>query len=536
MSRSPASAVRRFGFRQTIRGALILGVLVGLVMGAQGAAYAKAFPTEVSRQKLVATLDTLSGANFFSGEIANAGRPDSYAIYKSLAMTTLIISVWGLLVTTRLLRGFEEDGRLEVLEAGALSRRRTSGQLLLGFASSFVVSMAVTYVLIAALGADPQVKLDASAALYTTIASFLPGILFAAFGIATAQLARTRGRAVIYALVPLIVLYVLRGTANSVHSVDWLKKLTPFGWSDLLNPVLHPNPYWMVPTCMLAAVFAALGLYWAGRRDLGAALIHQPDAARPHFYLLGSPNKLAVRQHIGTFALWALGILAFSAFFAAVANAGTSLANDSPTLKQALSANSANDLKLVFLGVGTMFSGTFLLIMATLGMSHIRRDEAKGYLDNVLVQPIRRSSWLVWRLWLVAVMFMAIALLAALTMWGVAHMEHIHIGFSALAMGALSLGGVLMLTLGIGVLLYGFLPRLSVAAMAAVIGWAFVLDILKSLFHLSSFVTKTSVLTYIPANPSKLPDWRAIAWLVVIGIALMALGVVRFTKRDILAE
>ena len=93
-----------------------------------------------------------------------------------------------------------------------------------------------------------------------------------------------------------------------------------------------------------------------------------------------------------------------------------------------------------------------------------------------------------------------------------------------------------MLTLGVGALLYGFLPRLAAAAMAVVIGWAFVLDILKSLFHLGSFITKTSILTYIPTNPSKAPDWTGIAWLVAIGLALAALGTWRFTRRDIVAE
>jgi ABC-2 type transport system permease protein len=226
----------------------------------------------------------------------------------------------------------------------------------------------------------------------------------------------------------------------------------------------------------------------------------------------------------------------FSAFFAAVANAASSLADDSPTLRQALSVNAANDIKLVFLGVGTTFGATFLLIMTTLNVSRIWREEAKGYADNFLVQPTRRTKWIIWRLWLAAMMFMVIALLAAVTMYSVAHAEHIHVSLHALVMDALSLGGVMMLTLGIGALLYGYLPRLAVTAMSILIGWAFILDILKSFFHLSSVVTKTSILTYIPINPSNAPDWPAIAWLVVIGLMLMALGVLRFAKRDIATE
>ena len=109
--RSAVQALQKFGFKQTIRGAIIVGLLTGFMMGAQGLAYSKAFPTQASRDGLVASLKTVPGANFFSGEVADAARPDSYAIYKSIAMTTLIIGVWGLLVSTRLLRGFEENGQ-----------------------------------------------------------------------------------------------------------------------------------------------------------------------------------------------------------------------------------------------------------------------------------------------------------------------------------------------------------------------------------------------------------------------------------------
>lgn len=533
---NPKRTLQRFGFRQTIRGALIVGVLAGLLMGIQGAAYAKAFPTQASRDKLVASLGSVSGIDFFSGEVANAARPDSYAIYKSITMMTLVTAIWGLAVGTRLLRGFEEDGRLEALEAGALAKRQTSSRLLAGFAGSFAVAGMLAFALIAALGADPDVKLSAGGAALMTLAVFLPGLFFAALGVLTSQLARTRGRAILYGLVPLIALYVVRGTANSVPTINWLKKLTPFGWSDLLNPVLGPRIGWIVPTVGFAITFVVLGLVWAGKRDLGAALIRQSDTVRSRFYLLGSPIRLAVRRHLLTFIWWALGTLAFAAFFAAVANLSTNLASDSPAFKRAFTAGSGGELKLAFLGAGTMFAATVLLVMATLNLSGIRRDEAKGYLDNLLVQPTRRQNWLIGRLWLVAAMFMVIALAAGLTTWGVAHAEHITFGLGAALLGSLSLGGIMLLTLGVGAFFYGFLPKVAVAAMAVVIGWAFVFDILKSFFHFSSWVTRTSLLTYIPTNPSKAPDWTATAWLVVIGLVLAAAGVVRFTKRDIVAE
>jgi len=534
--RSAIRALQAFGFKQTIRGAIIIGLLTGFIMGAQGLAYSKAFPTQASRDGLVASLKTVPGANFFSGEVADAAQPNSYAIYKSIAMTMLIIGVWGLLVATRLLRGFEENGQTEVLEVGVVSSRHVSLHLLTGFAYSFMVSVLVAVGLIAVLGSGPDVNLPLSSAILMTAAVYLPGIFFATLGAFVSQLALTRGRAITYGLVPLAALYVIRGTANSVSNADWMKRFTPFGWSDLLNPVLSPKPVWMIPTILLSAFFAILAIYTVGKRDLSSALIRQSATARSHFFMLGSPFAFALRRSSWTILWWGLSILFFAAFFAAVANLGSNLAEDSPAFKRMFSANAANDFKLAFLGAGTMFTTIILLIMTTTMFSSMRGEEAKMYLDNLLVQPMRRTQWMLGRLAIIVGSFVGLSLFVGVTTWAIANAEGITVSLATCLQGQISLIGIMLLILGIGVFVYGFVPRIATAAMSVVIGWAFIFDILSMLFHLSDWLKKTSILTFIPANPSKSPDWIAFVWLVAIGVVLIGIGVMRFMKRDIITE
>lgn len=102
-----------FAFKQTIKGALLIGVLGGVMMGAYGMAIVKVYPTEQSRQLLVQTLKATPAINFLSGEVKNAGTPASYAIYKSLPMMVLLTSIWALMVTTRLLRS-QMEGKAEL--------------------------------------------------------------------------------------------------------------------------------------------------------------------------------------------------------------------------------------------------------------------------------------------------------------------------------------------------------------------------------------------------------------------------------------
>ena len=535
---SPARALRRHGFKQTLRGALIVGVLTGLMMGAQGAAYAAAYPDQHSRDMIVASLKSAPGIGFMAGEIENAGAPDSYAIYKSIAVMMLITGVWGLMVTTRLLRGQEEDGQLEQITAGRTTKLWASAHLLTGFAYSLLLAFVVAWVFIAVLGTDPQVKLSASGAFYMTAASFLPAIFFGALGVLTSQLAVTRGRAMAYALVPLLVLFAIRGAANSITDWNWLKQWTPFGWSDLLNAVLDPHPGWIIPTAIFGVTFTAFGLYFAKQRDLGASILPQSQNAKSRFYLLKSPAQLALRQNSGSFSWWLVGTLAFTGMLAAIAETGTKILEDSPSAAAVFSklGNTHSDLVITFLSFGGLFTTIILLVMTTVYLGNARRDEAKGYLDTVLVQPVTRASWLTWRLLIIVSMATVITILAGYLTWLFTANQNISLDFWTVTQNMLVLVGPVILLLGIGVFFYGITPRVATAIMYAIIVWTFIVDILKAIFSLNDSIEKTSLLHYVSFSLDKTPDWSNFAWLASISFALALIGIWRFTQRDIINE
>lgn len=80
--------------------------------------------------------------------------------------------------------------------------------------------MILMWLMTAALGAAPGVGLSVMGALYLTLAVFLPGLVFGAAGVLTSQLATTRGRALWFALGPLLLLYAVRGVANTSDQLD----------------------------------------------------------------------------------------------------------------------------------------------------------------------------------------------------------------------------------------------------------------------------------------------------------------------------
>ena len=531
-------ALRRFGFRQTLRGALILGVLCGLMMGAQGAAYAAAYPDQSARDAFVTSLESVPAIGFMAGEIRDAATPASYSIYKSIALTTLITAVWGLLTTTRLLRGQEEDGRLEPILAGRTTKVRASTQILIGYGYSLTLAVVITWLAIGVLGLDPQVHLSFGNAGLLTLGVFMPAVFFASLGILTSQLALTRGRAMAYGLGLLLFFFTLRGAGNSVADWNNLKNVSPFGWTDLLNPVLDPDVWWLVPTLFFAFVAIPLALFFAWRRDLGESILPQSEHVRSHFYLLGSDFSFSIRQNIWPFVWWTIGTVAYAGLLSSIAKVAADALSSSPAVVKVIGSLGGNhdSLVIAFLGFGGVFTALILLVMSAVAIGSIRGQEAKLYLDNILVQPIHRSAWLIKRIVILLAMAFLISLITGYVIWQIASVQNISLNLGIVLQNSISLVGSTVLLVGAGIVIYGFVPRLAVIIMYVAIVWAFVSDILKALFSLGDTIDKTSLLHYATFTPDKSPDWSTFAWLVGIGIILAAIGIVAFTKRDIITE
>jgi ABC-2 type transport system permease protein len=535
---SPFRALRRFGMHQTLRGGIVIGLLCGLLMGAQGAAFAAAYPTQQSRDGFVTSLKSIPAVGFLAGEIQDASSPASYAIYKSIALTTLIVAIWGLMTTTRLLRGQEEDGRLEPILAGRVAKVGATIHILIGFTYSFLIAVLITWVLIAALGADPKVNLSVGHAGLMTLGVYLPALFFAALGVLVSQLALTRGRALAYGLGPLLVLYALRGAGNSIADWNDLKRFTPFGWTDLLNPVLAPNTAWIIPTIVFVIIAIPLALYFVRSRDLGGSIWPQSQYARPHYYLLDSDFGYTIRQNIWPFIWWTIGALAFAGLLASIAKVAADALASSPAAIRVIASlgGSYNDVVIVFLGFGGTFTALILLVMSAVAIGGIRNQEAKGYLDNILIQPIHRSAWLTKRLLTIVGMVTLISLLTSYTTWQITQAQGISLDLGVVLQNAISLVGVVVLLIGVGALIYGVLPRAAAIVMYVAIIWAFIVDILKAIFSLNDSIEKTSLLHYVTFAPTKTPDWSTFAWLVSIGVVTSVLGIIAFAKRDIIAE
>jgi ABC-2 type transport system permease protein len=532
------SALRWFGFNQTRKGAFVMGLFVTVMILLQGFAYAASYPTAASRSSFAATLKSVPALGIIYGENADLSTPAGYVVYRSVAFLSLITAIWGLSVATRLLRGQEEDGRWELISSGNVNGRQASWNVFLGYVGSLLFASGTTWILVSLAGLAPDISLTFSEGILITLAIYLPAFLFASLGYVVSQLAVTRRRAMLYGLVPLIVLFSLRSIGNTISDLYWLKNFTPFGWVDRLSPIVSPQVGWLLALVGATITCILLGIYLVAKRDMGAGLFKESDRASSHFFLLRSGIALAFRQSAFTFIGWAAIAALLSLLMAAIANVAARALSDSPSLRDVFAklGGTENNLKIAFIGTGFVLTIMILLLAATSGMAAIRNSEAKGYLDNILIQPIGRNRWLLGRLVVLILGVTFIALASGISTWLAMHAQNISTDFTNLLLVSIALTGTTIFALGVGTLLYGIAPRAAVVGMYVILVWSFIIDALGSVIKLADILARSSLFHYVSSSPVKSPDWMTFAYLAGLGLIMMVAGSIFFTKRDITSE
>jgi len=536
---TPQRTLIGFSFRQSIKGTVGVALVACLELIVQGVAYQKTYSTLHAQAKFAATLAKAPGLGFIYGDPANLNAGTAgYMVYRVLGFFGVIAAVWAVVSISQQLRGCEEDGRWELIRSEAISSARANWSVLVGFVYAWLVSVIVAFIITFGAFHGDHISITPKALWLLDLAILLPGFAFAGVGVLVSQLAQSRGRALIYGIVPIGILFLLRGVANTDSaSWHWLLYVSPFGWAQLINPVLGPNTAWLLALAAFGIVFALLGLKLTDR-DYGESVILESQTATSHYGFLGRPWQLALRQNSLMLTGWTLGALILISLISALASTATSAIKSSVNLNRPLHklGGGSNNIEIAFLGAGILFMIMVLLTMSIHILGSVRRDEAKQYLDSILVAPKRRTTWLASRLILAFGCVLLVSLLGGFAMLIIAHGEHISLDFWKVIATCVCAVGTVGFLIGFGALLYGILPRLTMIGMYVVIGWSFLIILLSSAAKLNSLYMHSTLFNYTNFNLANWPDWSTFGWMMVSGIILSLVGIYLFNRRDIVPE
>ena len=325
--------------------------------------------------------------------------------------------------------------------------------------------------------------------------------MFMAVGALCSQLTATRRQAAAMAAAVFGVAYLIRLIAYTGTSLMWLRWASPLGWVDELRPLTGSRPLLLLPVAGLVAVLAAAAVNLAGRRDLGASVLPARDTAVPSTRLLNSPLGLAARLARRSALSWLGGLVAGGLILGlTVKGTETVFSSQSGGVLQKLGGASGG---AAYLGIAFLIVTLVIALAAAGQVAATRDEEAEGYLDHLLARPVARLPWLAGRLAVSVVLLTGAGLTAGLFTWAGAAATGAGLSFATMLAAGVNVIPAGIFVLGIGTLVHGLAPRLTVTAAYAIVAWSFLVEIIGASLGVSRWLLDTSILHHIARAPPR---------------------------------
>src|SRR6476646_3429526 len=422
-------------------------------------------------------------------------------------------------------RADEEAGRLELVGSAAVGRLAAlTAALLVALAANVVLAVLLVVVLIV-LG------LPVAGSIAFALAITTCGLAFAAIAALAAQLAAGARAARGIAIGALGAAYLLRavGDASGAGGVSWLTWLSPLGWTEMLRPYTG-NRWWVLALPLALTAAATAGAYvLVTLRDHGAGLLpDRPGSATASAWLRAVhrwPLGLAWRLQRGTLYGWTAGFaFTFAASGAAAKGIGSLLGGSSQLRNAFTRLGGQAGITDAYLAAIMSLGGLAAAAYATSAVLRLRAEETGGQAEPLLATAIGRTRW--------GLSHIAVAVVAAGLGYGLrtgnAGSEVARLLGAAMAQLPASLT-----VAGVAVVLFGLLPRASVAGAWTVVGVLVLIALFGQVLQLSQPILDVSPFTHVPKLPGAVVTGTPLLWLSLAAVALVAAGLAGLRRRDI---
>ena len=533
--RTARIVVLRLTARRAIRSAVVWGYVFGVTVASAALSYTSIYKTAPERRQLARSFGANRAASALFGPAPKLQTVAGFTVFK-VSMTLMVVgAVWGLLTSTRLLRGDEEAGRWELLTSGLTTKGGAAAQALGGLVAAASVLWVVTALVTVVVGRSSSVRIDAPAGLYFALALVASALMFLAVGALTSQLVPSRRTAAGYAAVVLGLSYGVRMVGDSGSGLHCLVWASPLGWVEALRPLTDPRPWALAPIGGFTAALVLAAVVLASRRDVGAGTWSGRNSRAPRLRLLSGPGALALRLSGPSVLWWAVASAVSGLLVGIVAQAAGTTIVGSSVHKVFARLGAPGTGTRAFLGVTFVILAVAVAFEAASQLSAAREEEADGRLDHLLANTVGRRWWLAGRLSVGAAGLLVSALAAAGCAWLGAASQGAGVGAGSVLAAGLNMVAPAFFLLGVGALALGLWPAGAVAVVYVVLGWSALIELVGGFFAQNHWVLDTSVFHQMAAAPAVGPDWRTDGVLGALGLVSMALGAAGIGRRDLRA-
>jgi ABC-2 type transport system permease protein len=527
--RSPFTGTRRLLWlvlrRDRFRIAMWMFALVGL-MAVSASSIVALYTTQEQLEGYARTVRGNSAFIIQAGPGYGLDDPTLGAVVMNETALWLFIAaaVMSVFMVVRHTRTEEEAERAELVRAAPVGRHAALASAMMG---TFVVIVAIAAGNVVALLAFglPAVGSLAFGASMVGI-----GMVFAGVAAVTAQVASGSRAALAAGGLAIGIAFVLRAIGDVGNGV--LSWTSPIGWAQSIRP--YADERWWV---LVLPIAATLALVMAARalqdhRDYGSGLVAQRGGRPEATAQLSTALGLAVRLQRGSLIGWAAGLGALAFFYGLVADQAEQIIQDNPDMADFFAQLGVASVTDAFLSTAMLIMALFATGFTVSSVLRLRSEELSGRVDPVLAAPIGRRRWAWSHLAVAVVGTVALAFVCGAAMGAGAALVLGEVE----RIGELTVAGLVMvpamwLLAGATFLVYGLLPRWSLAAWA-LLAWAFVAAMFGSLLDLPQWLLNLSPFQHVPALPAASMSWPPMVVITVLAAALIAAGLAALERRD----
>ncbi len=331
-----------------------IGLLIYVVLAS--------FPSLVTTPEARASLVSLGPSFAWIAEPIKIDTPGGYATFK-YGFTVLVMALWPLMASSRMLRGEEERGSMDVL----LSMPRGRGRVALEKLAAIWTALLGMGLLIGLLTYAGGMRVNADFSLGDALLSGLNLALicgvFGSLALLISQFTQERGTAAGLTGGLLLIFIVLDMVHRVIPNTEWISRLSPIYYYNLNKPLVPGygiNAGALLVLLALSIILSGVAIWLFVRRDIGGIVklpvwLRLPErAARPEQALPANAWSLrsVYTRSLGMMVVpafwWTLAIAGFAAWMVIVVKqTESSLATiyqSSPLLKDLITKVGGGDV------------------------------------------------------------------------------------------------------------------------------------------------------------------------------------------------
>ncbi|MBY7142107.1 ABC transporter permease [Virgibacillus sp. NKC19-3] len=491
-------------------------------------AFADLYPSQQDREGMAETMENPAmTAMIGKGDLSNY-TIGAMTAHQMLLLTAVVVGLMSILLVTRHTRADEEDGRIEMVRSLPVGRLSNLNATLFVFVITHVILAFIIGFGLYTLGIE-SMDLEGSLLYGATLGA--TGIFFVGVTALLAQLSESSRGTIGLSIAMLLVAYLVRAIGDvGNETLSWI---SPLGWVTQTE-VYGTNNWWPIIWMLgVSIILFILANYLNAIRDLEAGFFPAKPGRKYATSFLQTPIGLALKlQRTGVIA-WAVGMLVMGIAYGSVMGDLESFFEGNEVMEQMLMEEEGYTLTEQFIPTLMIVMALLATVPPVMAMNKLHGEEKKDRIGHLLGRAVSRTRLMGSYIVISVVSGFVMLSLTVIGLWaaGSTVMED-GFDFGTIYGAALVYYPAMLVTIGLAVLLIGFLPKLT-SVIWLYVFYSFIVLYLGGLFQFPDWVGQLSPFGYIPQLPVDDMEWAPVGILTVIAVVLMVIGLVGYRKRDV---